>query len=141
MKRFSTISTSIAALLALIVGGRAADVPASGNPYAPVVARNIFGLNSIEATVVTQVIEPPVKITPNGITSVFGQAQVLFKVADKAGKEISYIFAEGQEKDGIEVVEIDWRKSLVTFNNHGVNQQLALAGIPATAVVAPNLQR
>ena len=132
---------SIAALLTFIVGVRADDLPVSSNPYAPVVARNIFGLNSIEATVVNQVIEPPVKITPNGITSGFGQVQVLFKVADKAGKETPFIFAEGQEKDGIEVVEIDWRKSVVTFNNHGLIQQLALVGTPTTPGVASNPQR
>jgi len=128
---------SIAALVTFTVGVRADDIPASNNPYALVVARNVFGLKLIEATVVNQVVEPPMKITPNGITSVFGKAQVLFKVADKTGRETRYIFAEGQEKDGIEVVKIDWRNSLVTFNNHGLIQELALVGMPASAVVLP----
>ena len=128
-------------MLTFIVGVRANDIPVSSNPYASVVARNVFGLNSIEATVVNQVVEPPVKITPNGITSVFGQAQVLFKVADKTGKETRYIFTEGQEKDGVEVIKIDWKNSLVIFNNHGLIQNLALVGMPTTSAVVPNPQR
>jgi hypothetical protein len=141
LKQFRKISMGIAMMLTFIVGVRAGDVHASGNPYAPIVAKNIFGLTPLVVTVTTQAIEPPVKIIPNGIISVFGQAQVLFKVAAKTGMETSYIFAEGQKKDGIEVVKIDWRKGLITFNNHGFIQKLALIGMPTTAVVPPNPQQ
>ena len=104
-------------------------------------ARNIFGLNSPVVPITIQPVEPPVKITPTGIISILGQVQVLFKVADKAGKEASYIFAEGQEKSGIEVIKIDEENGLVTFNNHGLIQKLALGGASIANAEAVNLQR
>jgi hypothetical protein len=75
---------------------------------------------------------PPPKITPNGIMSIFGQLQVLFKVAGtaKPGKpavDDDYILSEGQRQDDIEVVKIDEKAGSVTFNNHGTVQELPLA--------------
>ena len=45
---------------------------------------------------------------PNGIMSIFGQLQVLFKVAipakaEQPAKDESYILSEGQRQDEIEV--------------------------------------
>jgi hypothetical protein len=133
MKRAGTITICLTVGLAFSGGLRADDI---ANPYAQVVARNIFGLNPpVAADQDSTPVEPPVKITPNGIMSIFGQLQVLFKVAGKTpGKEDSYILSEGQRQDDIEVTKIDEKNSVVTFNNHGLVQILPLT---AAAAVSP----
>jgi hypothetical protein len=75
---------------------------------------------------------PPPKITPNGIMSIFGQWQVLFKTAGVAmpGKpavDHSYMLAVGERQDDIEVVKIDDKTSVITFNNRGDIQEIPLA--------------
>ena len=117
---------------------RADDVVLPGNPYAPVVVRNIFGLNPpplIDPTATTA--EPPVKIMPNGIMSIFGQLQVLFKVAGKPPGQDAYTLSEGEQQDDIGVVKIDEKASVVTFNNHGIVQALPLVAATASSVPAP----
>ena len=42
------------------------------------------------------------------------------------------MLSEGQQEDDIEVVKIDHKASIVTFNNHGVVQELPLANTPAS---------
>jgi hypothetical protein len=133
MKITRNLLLGLAGGLLLNAAVRADDAVLPGNPYAPMVARNIFGLNppapvdphAADAT-------PPPKITPNGIMTIFGQLQVLFKVANPAkdGKpavDSDYILSEGQSQDDIEVVKIDEKSGLVTFNNHGETQALPLA--------------
>jgi hypothetical protein len=112
------------------------------NPYAAIAARNIFGLNppAPPGPVVNPEDNLP-KITPEGIMGVFGNLQVLFKVAaakpTPADKEEYYALREGQRQDGIEVVKIDDKKSLVTFNNNGITQELPLAEPGASGAAAP----
>lgn len=128
MKRAGTIALCLVSGLTLGVSLRAEDAALPGNPYAVVVARNIFGLNPppvVDPNAV--VVEPPVKIIPNGIMSIFGNLQVLFKVAAKpGGKDASYILMEGQRQDEIEVTKINEKAGIVTFNNHGIVQELPL---------------
>jgi hypothetical protein len=74
--------------------------------------------------------------------SIFGQLQVLFKVAGTAkpgqpAKDESYILSEGQRQDEIEVIQIDEKNSLVTFNNHGIVQELPLVKANPPAVSTP----
>jgi hypothetical protein len=138
MKCVGKIAICLAGSLVLSTSLRADDVVLPGNPYAPVVVRNIFGLNPpplIDPNATTAA--PPVKITPNGIMTIFGQLQVLFKVAaSKPGdKENSYILTEGQGQDDIEVTKIDEKAGIVTFNNHGIVQALPL--VPATPSSTP----
>ncbi|MGA2854877.1 MAG: hypothetical protein ABSE90_12205, partial [Verrucomicrobiota bacterium] len=148
MKRLGKIAVCLAGGLALNAGLRAADPaspnspssPSPDNPYAAIAVRNIFGL-----------IPPPPpedpakaaeknlpKITPTGIMGVFGNWQVLFKVASTAAKpgqpakDDYYILSEGQRQDNIEVIKIDEKGSIVTFNNHGTTQELPLANAPAS---------
>lgn len=112
----------------------------AGNPYAPVVERNVFGLlppptNDPAANLPPP--EPPPKITPNGIMSIFGRLQVLFKVAVKPlpgqpQKDASYVMSEGERQDDITVTKIDEAAGVVTFDNHGTIQELALVATPAT---------
>ena len=107
------------------------------NPYAPVVVRNMFGLLPIPTNppTVQPPADPPPKITPNGIMSLFGELQVLFKVSipPKSGQpphDESYTLSEGERQDDIEVVKIDEKASTITFNNHGTIQELPLASAP-----------
>ena len=149
MKRLGKIAVCLAGGLLLNAGLRAANrvtapapAPASNpsqdNPYAAIAVRNIFGLNPLVAAVDSNaLLEASLpKITPTGIMTVFGQSQVLFKVAPaKPGpgaKEDYYTLSEGQRQDDIEVIKIDDKKSLVTFDNHGTTQELPLAEASAT---------
>lgn len=161
MKRLGRIAICLAVGLALNAGLRAASPvpakhppsarvpdsannPSPDNPYAAIAARNIFGL----------VAPPPPpdpnahiedslpKITPEGIMGVFGNYQVLFKVGPaKPGagaKDEFYTLSEGQRQDDIEVVKIDNEKSLVTFDNHGITQELPLTDAPTSGTSAPS---
>ena len=131
MKLTGKILICLAGGLALNPSLRADDVLLPGNPYAPVVVRNIFGLNPLPPVDPNATpAEPPVKITPNGIMTIFGQLQVLFKVAGKPPGQDAYILTEGQRQDDIEVTKIDEKTGVVTFNNHGIVQTLPL--VPAT---------
>ena len=138
MKHFNKIAVCLAGGLALNAGLRADTAPTAGNPYALVVARNIFGLNPPappEAPAPPP--EPPVKIMLNGIMDVFGKVQALFKVAGRTpGKEESYMLTEGQGQDDIEVVKIDEKNGMVTFNNHGLQQMIPLAAAPSSTLPA-----
>jgi len=139
MKRVGTIATCLAAGCLLNSSLRAQDEALPGNPYAVAVVRNIFGLNPpppVDPNA-NKPAEPPVKVIPNGIMSIFGQLQVLFKVAAKpGGKDATYMLTEGQSQDDIEVIKIDEKAASVTFNNHGVVQELPLVVTPPSSTPA-----
>jgi len=115
-------------------------------PYAPIVERNMFGLVPIPppaAPVDPATLIPPPKITPNGIMTLFGKLQVLFKVAGVAKpgqppKDESYVMCEGDRQDDIEVQKIDQTAATITFNNHGVVQALPL--VVGGALALPGLR-
>jgi hypothetical protein len=145
MNRCGKIAIGLAGGLALNMVARADDVVLPGDPYATVVARNIFGLNPPPPPGPPQDATPPPKITPNGIMTILGEVQVLFKVAGtpKPGgppsADESYILSEGQRQDDIEVVKIDEKNSIVTFNNHGETQQLPLVVTQPSSTPTPGL--
>ncbi len=123
----------------LSVANQFALAAATDNPYTPIVTRNIFDLVPIpvgpppDATPAT----PPPKITPNGIMTIFGKLQALFKVAGVAKpgqppKEESYVLGEGERQDDIEVQKIDEKSATITFNNHGKIEELPLVVGTAT---------
>jgi hypothetical protein len=136
MKRFGKIALCFAGGLALSAGLRADDNaptavnPLPDNPYATIVARNIFGLNPPAP------LAPPPdpslnypKIKPRGIMGIYGHFRVLFQVSGtpkpgQTAKDQFYNLSEGQRQDDIEVVKIDDKNSLVTFKNHGAVQEL-----------------
>jgi hypothetical protein len=112
------------------------------NPYVPIVDRNIFGLNPPQVVAPTAPPEPPSTITPNGIMTIFGTPQVLFKVAvpprpPEPAKEVSCILGEGERQDDIEVTHIDQAAGVVTFNNHGVVQEIPLVKAPPITTPTP----
>lgn len=102
----------------------------SGNPYEPIVVRNVFDLNPPQP-VIQAPPDAPVKITANGIMTIFGSKQVLFYADIPPRPPIpatqkSYILSEGQQQDDIEVKHIDERRGIITFSNHGILQELPL---------------
>ena len=126
----------------LVTAAWADDLAMSGNPYDSIVARNIFSLVPMPTNPPseTKPPDPPAKITPNGIMKLFGELQVLFKVATppKPGQppqDQSYVMSEGDRQDGIAVTKIDESAGMITFDNHGVIQQLPLQA--ASNVSAP----
>ncbi len=142
MKRIAKIAVCFASGLALNTGLCADNGLPPNNPYAPIVARNIFGLNPPQANGPPTAPEPPSKITPDGIMTIFGTPQVLFNVAvpprpPTPATEKSYILSEGQRQDDIEVVHIDEKGSIVTFNNHGVVQEIPLVKAPPITTPTP----
>ncbi len=141
MRRLGKLAVCLAGGLVLATGAPAQNLAFSGNPYLPIVTRNVFGLNPVPTNVPTADDATLPKITLTGITDILGQMQALFKVAPKPGakdaKEQSYILSEGQQEDDIEVVRIDEKESLVTFNNHGTVQELPLANAPSSKTPAP----
>ena len=148
MQRQATILAGLAAGMVLNTSLPAMPVAPAVNPYAVIGARNIFGLTPPEPVVVTSVVDPPpAVITPNGIISLFGKLQVLFKVpgaagAGQAAKEASYLLGEGERQDDIQVLHIDEKTGVITFNNHGVVQEIPLpsvtsAGAPMPASAGP----
>ena len=126
----------------------ASPVPAvntlSDNPYAAIAVRNIFGLNPpAPPTPPEDPAKDLPKITLTGIQNVFGNLQALFKVGSKPGtatKDQYYTLDQGERQDDIEVVKIDDKKNVVTFNNHGITQEVPLVEAPASggAAAAPS---
>lgn len=125
-------------------GRTTAQAANADSPYETIVTRNVFGLVPIP-------IAPPPKaepdnrqlpkITPNGIMTLFGKLQVLFKVATPgkpANQEDSYVMSVGDRQDDIEVKNIDEQSAVITFNNHGTIQELPLvAGKASTGAPPP----
>jgi hypothetical protein len=141
MKRAGKILLCLASGLAGNAIAHANDVVLPNNPYALVVTRNVFGLNPPAPATVPAPADPPLRITPNGILSIFGHVQVLFKVTVvKPGvpaKDQFYNLSEGQSEDDIEVTRIDEKNGIVTFNNHGTVQELPLIATSASGGSAP----
>jgi hypothetical protein len=130
-------SCSIVAMLMLLLlpeGAQSQDIAIADKPYASIIARNMFGLLPIpppDTNPPAPPVDPPPKITLNGIMTIFGRDQALFKVATKPApgqpaKDNSYVLSEGERQDEIEVVKINHVDGIVSFNNHGTSQELPL---------------
>lgn len=140
-----------ASLLTLPFASNAQETASTQNPYTALVSRNVFGLVPIPPPPAPPEapIDPPPKITVNGLMRLFGNTyQVLFKTPGKAKpglppKEESYVMGEGERNDDIEVKKIDADSGMVTFVNHGVVQEcplvLAQNTGPAAAPSAPGM--
>jgi hypothetical protein len=150
MKRGVKVAFCLASGLAMAGVVRAGDTVTPGDPYGTVIERNVFGLNPPPPPNANpqDANNPPPKITPNGTMDILGELQVLFKVVQQPRPgspptpDESYILSEGQRQDDIEVVKIDEKNSIVTFNNHGETQTLPLvttmpASTPAPTPAAP----
>jgi hypothetical protein len=141
MKRLGKLAVCLAGGLVLHTGLYADNRLSPNNPYEPIATRNIFGLNPPQAPAPIDN-TPPATITPNGIMTIFGTTQVLFKVAvpprpPEPPSDKSYILSEGQRQDDIEVTRIDEKAGIVTFNNHGVVQAIPLVKAPPISTPTP----
>jgi len=133
-RRISHRDKLLIGVLGVFVGTstRAATITARENPYAKaIVNRNAFSLNAPLPTIVVPPRPPLPRITLQGVTTINGRRQVLFKVQfpSKAGepaREISCVLSEGERMGEIKVLEIDQRAGTVKFNNHGSEQTLNL---------------
>jgi len=137
MNYFVRISFCLVITLALGTAVFASNGVLSDNPYAQIVLRNVFALNppALSASSTSPGLLPI--ITPNGIMSVFGSVQTLFKVTDsqpgQPASEKSYILGEGQREDDIKVISIDEENAIITFDNHGTIQELRLVAATASS--------
>ncbi len=142
MKRLGKIVVCLASGLVLNAGAGADNVVLPNNPYAPIVAHNIFHLNPPQAADAATNATPPPKITPTGIMTIFGTRQALFTVdgmskPGQPGKPESYILSEGQRQDDVEVTRINEKSGVVTFNNHGTVQEIPLVKTPEVSTTTP----
>jgi hypothetical protein len=138
--------TSLAALGALMLARAvmAAATNPDGNPYAEtIVGRNVFSLKTPPPPPNPEDLvkkDPPPKILLQGLTTILGRRQVLFKVqmpakAGQPAKEESYVAAEKERYGEIEVLEIDENAGVVKFNNHGTVEPLNMKDHVAKAPV------
>ena len=138
MKRSGWLWMSAISCLAAVAAMQAA----TDNPYQKIIERNVFGLNPPPPPPAPP--EPPAppipKITLQGVTTILGNRQVLFKALTlpapgKPINEQSYILSEGEREDDIEAVAINEVEGTVKFNNHGTIQELNLKTDSAKASV------
>ncbi len=78
-------------------------------------------------------------ITPNGIMTLSGTTQVLFKVVDPTGKsgEQSYMLGQGEGRGGIKIVSIDQPTATIIFDNHGTIQKIAIHEVALVGMASP----
>jgi len=134
MKSLAQIMLGLGLAFSATFGARADDLALADNPYASIAARNAFNLVPVPAATAPEAAPEPdqsAKITPNGIICLFGQVQVLFKVASSARPSRppqvqAYVMSEGDGADGISVTRIDLSGRMITFDNHGVIQSIPL---------------
>jgi hypothetical protein len=134
MKSIAPILLGLGLAFPAALAAKADDLAVADNPYASIPARNAFNLVPVPAANAPEAAPEPdqsAKITPNGIMCLFGQVQVLFKVASpgqpgQPPQVQSYVMSEGDRADGISVTRIDQPGRLITFDNHGVIQSISL---------------
>ncbi len=103
-----------------------------GNPYEAIAGRNVFSLKPPPPPPNPEDLikkDPPPKIRLQGLTTILGRRQVLFKSQTPAkpgqpAKDESYVLSEGERQGEIEVVAIDENAGTVKFNNHGTVETL-----------------
>lgn len=111
-------------------------VARADNPYASIAQRNVFGLVPISSVDTNEVATPPSStILLNGITCIFKIPQALCQITTATNK-VSCIFDLGETKDGITCVAIDYTNGIVTFANHGVEQQIGFTNTKTKEPVA-----
>jgi len=136
MKSAGQFILCLAAVALISAAAHADDLAVANNPYSAIIERNVFALLPIPTNPPasdTPPADPPPKITANGIMTLFGQLEVLFKVTDKPqpgqpAKDLSYVLGVGDRQDDIEVTKIDDKATVptITFINHGVEQEIPL---------------
>lgn len=104
----------------------------AGNPYDAIVGRNVFSLKPPPPPPNPEDLikkDPPPKIRLQGLTTILGRRQVLFKSQTPAkpgqpAKDESYVLSEGERQGEIEVLAIDENAGTIKFKNHGIEETL-----------------
>lgn len=118
------------------------------NPYEAITSRNAFGLKPpTPETKPEPPAPPPSKIKLQGIATLFGRKQVLFKTQVPArppeypaARDLALVLSEGQRDGDIEVLEINQADGTVKFNNNGRVELLTMkddADKPTPGAVPP----
>jgi hypothetical protein len=98
------------------------------SPYNGIAPRNLFGLHApvIVLTATPAVPVAPPKITLTGITTIYGKRVAFVTVAAiRPGQPPeSFMLAEGQRFNEVEVTAIDEKAGVVRVMNHGESQVL-----------------
>jgi hypothetical protein len=107
----------------------AATSEGTDTPYSAIVERNVFNLHAPPPPInPADLIKktPPPKLTLTGITTILGQKKTFLTIPPvKPGTPPeSYMLAEGQAQDEIEVKRIDEKAGVVEVVNHGESQTL-----------------
>ena len=107
--------------LMALMGG----IARSENPYDSIVARNAFGLRpSLPAqsapTPPDATWTPPPDLKITGLVTVAPAKRVSFYVMEHGKPPKSYVLAEGEQQDDIQVVNIDGKSQTVRVKNRGV---------------------
>ncbi len=132
---------TILSLIVLVSATRTCAVTVD-NPYQAIVGRNVFSLKPPTpppdpASLIKS--EPPPKIKLQGVQTILGRRQVLFKVPAKPPgqpKEESFVMNEGDRQGEIEVLEINMQAESVRFRNHGQEQLLNMKDDADKPIVA-----
>ena len=126
MMRFGITILSVG--LGLAVPAPAVVTDRQGSPYQAIIDRNAFRLSAPVTTVVAPPTKPIVlpKITLTGITTILGRRMAFLTIAGiKPGEAAeSFMLAEGQGMNDIEVKNIDEKAGVVSVINHGESQNL-----------------
>jgi len=137
--------------MGLAMAAEAVTPDGQRSPYQTIADRNVFRLSAPVTTVVAppvKTIAPP-KITLTGITTILGRRMAFLTMAAvKPGEAAeSFMLAEGQAANDIEVRNIDEKAGIVSVINHGESQLLdfdhngAKTPDPQNAPSAPVLPR
>lgn len=128
-----TPSAILTAIILVSTSGSFAVTPDDGgNPYEAIVGRNVFSLKPPPPPPNPEDLikkDPPPKIRLQGLTTILGRRQVLFKSQTPAkpgqpAKDESYVLSEGERQGEIEVVAIDENAGTIRFKNHGIEETL-----------------
>ncbi|MBE0544085.1 MAG: hypothetical protein IH623_22310 [Verrucomicrobia bacterium] len=140
--------------MASVLIGYAVTPSDQGNPYDAIVGRNVFSLKPPPPPPNPEDLikkDPPPKIRLQGLTTILGRRQVLFKSQTPAkpgqpAKDESYVLSEGERQGEVEVLAIDEIAGTVKFKNHGIDELLnmkddadkpVLGAAPPAAPAAP----
>jgi hypothetical protein len=136
-----SVTQLLATSLFVICAASVVRADTRSNPYAPIVARNPFGIKDPPPAPVEQ--PPPTaplnlpKVILTGITTMLGpKPQALFEVTQqeqgKAAIVTKPIIREGEKDGEIEVLSIDMAKSMVRIRNGPVETNITFEIAKAT---------
>jgi hypothetical protein len=155
LKVLVVLLCALAGNASAVVSDAAESPSGEESPYSSIWLRNVFDLKPVPPPTAPdeKPNEPPPNIHLTGITTILGNKRALFMVQSQPHpgkpmeKEKSYILAEGQRQDRLEVLKINPEAATVKINLDGVVSTITFdkthdEGGPQKAVAnTPPLQR